>query len=232
MTVRCLCHLSPQRSIPSTLVINPVAYETTQGPSTAYIFTLTYVTQVGLRSTVRALTATVQCIAEQTDEEKTQTRTKSSDLPQPPPSTPTRGRTIKSPSRVITARAVRSSLAKSPTSNKKDVLPKNTNGTTVQNVEKDEEKCKKNTYEKGSPIKESDPFKLSKPSNTPRPPNNLRLKNTDNTSPRKTSPNELRLPKLTASPVHQEVNTVSETHSKLTLPKLIESSMQSTRVAQ
>lgn len=131
---------------------------------------------------------------------------------------------------MITAQAVRSSLAKSPTSNKKDVLSKNTNDTSIQNVEKNEEK--KNTYEKRSPIKESDPFKLSKPSNTPRPPNNLRLRNTDNTSPRKTSPNELRLPKLTASPVHQEVNTVSETHSKLILPKLIESSMQSTRVAQ
>lgn len=161
------------------------------------------------------------------------TTTKSSDLPQPPPSTPTRGRTTRSPSRVITAQAVRSSLAKSPTSIKKDVLLENTNGTSVQYVEKDEEKGKKNTYEKRSPIKESDPLKLSKPSSTPRPPNNLRLKSADKTSPRKTSPNELRLPKLTASPVHQEVNTsVSETHSELTLPKLIESSMQSTRVAQ
>ncbi|KAF7386563.1 hypothetical protein HZH66_011015 [Vespula vulgaris] len=198
MTVRCLCHLSPPRSILSTLVIDPIAYETTQGPSTAYIFTFTYITHVELRNTVRALTATVNqgsmhCGTNESGEDE-------------------------------------DSLAKSPTSNKKDVLSKNTNDTSIQNVEKDEEK--KNTYEKRSPIKESDPFKLSKPSNTPRPPNNLRLRNTDNTSPRKTSPNELRLPKLTASPVHQEVNTVSETHSKLILPKLIESSMQSTRVAQ
>lgn len=192
----------------------------------------TYINSSYVSDFKRASCIQVQCIAEQTDEEKTQTKTKSSDLPQPPPSTPTRGRNTKSPSRPITAQAVRSSLAKSPTSNKKDVLSKNTNGTLAQSAVKDEDKNKKNIYEKKSTIKESDPFELSKPSNTPRPPNNLRLKNTDKTSPKKTSPNVLRLPKLTASPVHQEVNTVSETHSKLTLPKLIESSMQSTRVAQ
>lgn len=167
-----------------------------------------------------------------TDEEKKETEPSSSDLPQPPPSTPTRRRTVKSPSRVVTARAVRSSLAKSPTSNKNNILPKDTDVPATQNLEKDEDRSEKNITEKKSPIKEDSGKSFKPPSTPPRPPNNLRLKNTNKTSPRKMSPNELRLPKLATSPVHQEINTVSETSPKLILPKLIESSMQSTRVAQ
>ncbi|KAK2588601.1 hypothetical protein KPH14_006371 [Odynerus spinipes] len=173
----------------------------------------------------------VQRTAEEVDEDKTQTETKNGDLPQPPPTTPTRGRTVKSPSRVVTPQAVRSSLAKSPTTNKKNILPKSTE--PVPNAEETEEKGKINASEKKTTTQE-DLSKSSKSPNNPRPPNNLRLKGSNKTSPgspRKTPPNELRLPKLAASPVHQEINTVSETESKLTLPKLIESSMQSTRVA-
>lgn len=163
------------------------------------------------------------------EEDKTHAQTKNGDLPQPPPSTPTRGRTVKSPSRVVTPQAVRSSLAKSPTTNKKNILPKNTE--PVSNTEEIQEKNKINSSDKKNSIKEDVP-KTSKPANAPRPPNNLRLKNkTSPGSPKKTSPHELRLPKLAASPVQQEVNAISETESKLTLPKLIESSMQSARVA-
>ncbi|XP_015178629.1 PREDICTED: microtubule-associated protein futsch-like isoform X2 [Polistes dominula] len=176
----------------------------------------------------------VQSTEEQiTDEEKKETETRNSDLPQPPPSTPTRGRTVKSPSRVVTAQAVRSSLAKSPTSNKNNVLPKDADvPPAAQNLQRDEDRSEKTITEKKSPIKEDSVKSLKPPSTPPRPPNNLKLKYTNKTSPRKTSPNELRLPKLATSPVHQEINTVSETSPKLILPKLIESSMQSTRVAQ
>lgn len=141
---------------------------------------------------------------------------------------------------MVTPQAVRSSLAKSPTTNKKNALPKSTE--SVGNSE-ETDKSKVDVSEKKNTVKEDstklskntvkeESSKSSKPSNPPRPPNNLRLKNkTSPGSPKKTSPNELRLPKLAASPVHSEVNTVSETESKLTLPKLIESPMQSTRVA-
>ncbi|XP_014601435.1 PREDICTED: microtubule-associated protein tau isoform X3 [Polistes canadensis] len=176
----------------------------------------------------------VQSTEEQiTDEEKKETETRSSELPQPPPSTPTRGRTVKSPSRVVTAQAVRSSLAKSPTSNKNNILPKDADSPATQNLEKNEDsRNEKNITEKKSPMKEDSGKSLKPPSTPPRPPNNLRLKNINKTSPGKMSPNELRLPKLATSPVHQEINTVSETSPKLILPKLIESSIQSTRVAQ
>ncbi|XP_036145564.1 proteoglycan 4 [Monomorium pharaonis] len=49
-------------------------------------------------------------------------------------------------------------------------------------------------------------------------------------TPRQTpSPKELRLPKLAPSPISQEANPVVETHSKITLPKLIEPSSKSNR---
>ncbi|XP_011054114.1 PREDICTED: proteoglycan 4-like [Acromyrmex echinatior] len=89
---------------------------------------------------------------------------------------------------------------------------------------------------------------------SPRPPSSLRVRSASDKSspetPRKTSPGtpnrvsprtprktpspkELRLPKLTSSPISQEANpAIAETHQKITLPKLIEHpSSQSARMA-
>ncbi|KAK1137039.1 hypothetical protein K0M31_001567 [Melipona bicolor] len=61
--------------------------------------------------------------------------------------------------------------------------------------------------------------------NSPRSPNSLRIKSPDKSSSHtsgKSSPKELRLPKLAPSPTSQETTTLSEVSTKISLPKLTE----------
>ncbi|KAL0104466.1 hypothetical protein PUN28_017296 [Cardiocondyla obscurior] len=171
------------------------------------------------------------------------------ETPQPPPSTPTKVRGVVSPSPVVTPQAVRSGLAKTPeaTTPRRQVAQE-TGGSALANDR---------AIKTPSPdvIHGKDAAKGRSPGRsptTPRPPSSLSIKPASDKSslgtpkktspgtprrvspgtPRKTSPKELRLPKLASSPVSQETSpAVVETHSKITLPKLIEPSSQSTRMA-
>ncbi|XP_072743392.1 uncharacterized protein Tau isoform X2 [Anoplolepis gracilipes] len=180
--------------------------------------------------------------------------------PQPPPSTPTKA--VTSPSSIVTPRAVRSGLAKSPESTTpKRQLAQETEGLTLANGQTSKTPLPDATNDRNTPKGRSP--------TSPRPPSSLRIKSADEKSslgtprktspgtprkpspgtPRKTSPNtpnktspgtprkspsprELRLPKLAPSPIPQEASPAApETHSKITLPKLIEPSSKAARMA-
>lgn len=150
--------------------------------------------------------------------------------PQPPPSTPTKARTATSPSTIVTPKAVRNSLAKSPES----VAPKKNLMSPGEHPQINGTQ-KKGQNSEGTESKGTAKERIIKSPTSPRPPSNLRLKSPDKSSSntsRKASPKELKLPKLAASPPLQDNNTpITETHSKITLPKLIETSGQPARVA-
>ncbi|KAL6434061.1 hypothetical protein ACFW04_005900 [Cataglyphis niger] len=201
--------------------------------------------------------------------------------PQPPPSTPTKARGVTSPSSIVTPRAVRSGLAKSPESttprrqigqetegltpaNRRASKTPSPDATNDRNTSKDRsprsptsprppsslrvksanDKSSPNTPRKTSPSTPSKtspgtPSKTSPgtPSKTsPGTPSKTSpgtLNKTSSDTPRKTpSPRELRLPKLASSPIPQEASPAApETHSKITLPKLIEPSSKAARMA-
>lgn len=170
--------------------------------------------------------------------------------PQPPPSTPTKARGVTSPSSIVTPRAVRSGLAKSPESTTpRRQHAQETEGLTLANGRASTTLSPDATNDRNTPKGRS-----PRSPSSPRPPSSLRVKSADDKSspgtPRKTSPGtpnktspgtprktpsprELRLPKLTSSPIPQE-NTnpaVPETQSKITLPKLVEPSSKAARMA-
>lgn len=73
-------------------------------------------------------------------------------------------------------------------------------------------------------LKSSEERAIKSP-NSPRSPNSLRIKSPDKSSSHmsgKSSPKELRLPKLAPSPTSQETATFSEVSTKISLPKLTE----------
>ncbi|XP_025163492.1 proteoglycan 4, partial [Harpegnathos saltator] len=159
--------------------------------------------------------------------------------PQPPPSTPTRARNVASPSStVVTPRAVRNGLAKSPdATTPRRQLAHETDGRASKTPSPD-------ATEGGIAAKGRSP-------RSPRPPSSLRVKSATERSspatpraspntppktspgtPRKASARELRLPKLASSPAPpQEASPAPDSHSKITLPKLIEPSSQAARMA-
>ncbi|XP_032667277.1 nucleolar protein dao-5 isoform X2 [Odontomachus brunneus] len=167
--------------------------------------------------------------------------------PQPPPSTPTRARHVTSPSSVVTPRAVRNGLAKSPdaTTPRRQLAPE---GLTV--VDGRASKTPSPDATEGGGVAKS---RSPRSPTSPRPPSNLRIKSAGERSsprmspgtptkaspgtpkkaspgtPRKASPKELRLPKLASSPTPQEASPATENHSKIILPKLIEP--QAARIA-
>ncbi|XP_029661727.1 proteoglycan 4-like [Formica exsecta] len=198
--------------------------------------------------------------------------------PQPPPSTPTKARGVTSPSSIVTPRAVRSGLAKSPESTTpRRQLVQETEGLTLANGRASKTPSPDATNDRNTPKGRSP--------TAPRPPSSLRVKSANDKSspntPRKTSPGtpgktspgtssktspgtpsktspgtpsktspgtpsktssgtprkspsprELRLPKLASSPIPQEASPAApETHSKITLPKLIEPSSKAARMA-
>ncbi|XP_018401403.1 PREDICTED: extensin-like [Cyphomyrmex costatus] len=171
--------------------------------------------------------------------------------PQPPPSTPTKTRAVVSPSSVVTPQAVRSGLARSPeATTPRGQLMQETGGPTLANGRVSKTPSPDVTNSKGTPKG----YSPGRSPTSPRPPSSLRVRSAGDKSspetsrktspstpnrasprtPRKTpSPKELRLPKLTSSPVLQEANpAVAESHEKITLPKLIEHpSSQSARMA-
>ncbi|XP_076650730.1 microtubule-associated protein tau isoform X2 [Halictus rubicundus] len=139
-------------------------------------------------------------------------------LPQPPPTTPTKIRKLPSPSSMVTPKAVRSSFAKSSEAaeSKKNPSPKETVKVASE--------TRKNL--KLANIKAVADEKIAK-SPSPEHPVNPRLKSPDKSSPntpRKASPINIRLPKLAPSPTPPEAIPISEIHSKISLPKLIEPS--------
>lgn len=166
--------------------------------------------------------------------------------PQPPPSTPTRARHVTSPSSVVTPRAVRNGLAKSPdaTTPRRQFAQEN-EGLTVADGRASKTPSPDAT-EGGNVARSRSPRSPT----SARPPSSLRVKSaseksspasprtspgtpsrTSPATPRKPSPRELRLPKLASSPTPQEASPAPENHSKITLPKLIEPSSQATRMA-
>nr|XP_012221483.1 PREDICTED: proteoglycan 4-like [Linepithema humile] len=183
-----------------------------------------------------------------TPEENSKTNDNDIPEPQPPPTTPTKTRSVTPPSSIVTPRAVRSGLAKSPeatTPRRQHALE--TEGSTLVNGR---------TSKTPSPdaINDRNTSKDRSPRSpiSPRPPSSLRVKSAGDKStpstprtspltpsktspgtPRKTpSPKELRLPKLAPSPIPQETSPATpETHVKISLPKLIEPSSQATRMA-
>ncbi|XP_053977618.1 uncharacterized protein LOC128875771 [Hylaeus volcanicus] len=146
------------------------------------------------------------------------------DLPQPPPTTPTKTQKLPSPSSVVTPKAVRNSFARSS-----ETVRSRKNSSTHETAEVESEMKKSPNLEHSKNITNN---KTGRPPSGAHPPNNLRLKSPD--SPRmsgKASPTKLRLPKLAPSPTPQETIPNPDTSPKVSLPKLIEPSMQSTRVA-
>ena len=138
------------------------------------------------------------------------------DLPQPPPTTPTKTQKPASTASVVTPKAVRTGLAKSPevvgsqkilpygTSDVESGIEKSLNGEDSKNTTKD---------------------KTMKSPTSPQTPKSFQQKNLDKSPPgtsRKTSSGTLRFPKLAQSPTPQEATSISDTHSPITLPKLIE----------
>ncbi|XP_014469164.1 PREDICTED: serine/arginine repetitive matrix protein 2 [Dinoponera quadriceps] len=164
------------------------------------------------------------------------------EMPQPPPSTPTRVRHVTSPSSVVTPRAVRNGLAKSPDAStpRRQLVQETEGGLNVADERSASKTPSPDATEGGSAAKSRSP-------RSPRPPSSLRVKSASDRSsprmspstpsktspgtPRKTSPRELRLPKLASSPTPQEASPAPESHSKITLPKLIEPSSQAARMA-
>lgn len=167
--------------------------------------------------------------------------------PQPPPSTPTKTRGVVSPSSVVTPQAVRTGLAKSPeATTPRRQLTQEAGGPTLTNGSS-KAPSPDVTNSKSTPKGRSQRSPTS-----PRPPSSLRVRSAGDKSspgtPRKTSPGtpsrispgtprntpspkELRLPKLASSPISQATPAVAETHPKITLPKLIEPSSHSARMA-
>ncbi|XP_029173738.1 proteoglycan 4-like, partial [Nylanderia fulva] len=158
--------------------------------------------------------------------------------PQPPPSTPTKARGATSPSSVVTPRAVRSGLARSPeATTPRRQLAQETESLTPANGQTSKTPPPDVTNNRNTPKGRSP--------TSPRPPSSLRVKSAGDKSspstpnktspgtPRKTpSPRELRLPKLASSPISQEASPATpETQSKITLPKLIEPSSKAARMA-
>ncbi|XP_011873754.1 PREDICTED: proteoglycan 4-like [Vollenhovia emeryi] len=162
-------------------------------------------------------------------------------MPQPPPSTPTKARGTVSPSAVVTPQAVRSGLARSPeATTPRGQLAQETGGSTPANGRASKTPPDV-TSSRGTPKGRSP----GRSPTSPRPPSSLRVRSagdksspgtprkTSPSTPRKTpSPKELRLPKLASSPISQEAGpAAAETHAKISLPKLIEPSSQSARMA-
>jgi len=183
---------------------------------------------------------------------------KTNDIPEPhpPPTTPTKTRSVTPPSSIVTPQAVKSGLAKSPeatTPKRQHALEAEgsilANGRTSKTPSPDAINDKNTTKDRSSrsPI-------------SPRPPSSLRVKSagdkstpstsgktspgtprtsplisnkTSPATPRKTpSPKALRLPKLAPSPIPQEASpATTETQVKISLPKLMEPSSQVTRMA-
>ncbi|XP_011699080.1 PREDICTED: proteoglycan 4-like [Wasmannia auropunctata] len=183
--------------------------------------------------------------------------------PQPPPSTPTKTRGAVSPSSVVTPRAVRSGLARSPeATTPRGRLAQETGGAaTLANGLASKVPAPDVTNSGGTPKGRSP----GRSPTSPRPPSSLRVRSAGDKSspgtprqispgtprqtspgtpsrisprtprsPRKTpSPKELRLPKLASSPMSRSEASpaIAESHSKISLPKLIEPSSQSARTA-
>ncbi|XP_071562797.1 uncharacterized protein, partial [Temnothorax nylanderi] len=186
------------------------------------------------------------------EDDPNDSKTSDNEMPQPPPSTPTKVRGAVSPSSVVTPRAVKSGLAKSPdatTATPRGQLTQETGGSTLANGRTFKTPSPDVTNSKGTPKGRSP----RRSPTSPRPPSSLRVRSAGDKSspgtprkpspgtpsrispstPRKTpSPKELRLPKLASSPIPQEASpAAAETHSKITLPKLTEPSSQSARMA-
>ncbi|XP_076383244.1 microtubule-associated protein tau isoform X3 [Megalopta genalis] len=145
-------------------------------------------------------------------------------LPQPPPTTPTKIRKLPSPSSMVTPKAVRSSFAKEATESKKNLSSKETAKVASE--------VKKNLNLANSKTVAEE--KIIKSPTSPEYPNNPRLKSPDKSSShtlRKVSPKNIRLPKIVPSPTPPETTPITETHSKISLPKLIESPTQLSSVA-
>ncbi|XP_078038235.1 microtubule-associated protein tau isoform X2 [Augochlora pura] len=145
-------------------------------------------------------------------------------LPQPPPTTPTKMRKLPSPTSVVTPKAVRSSFAKEATESKKSLSSKET--------AKPAGEAKKNVNLMNAKTVAEE--KILKSPTTPEYPNSPRLKSPDKSSPRtprRVSPKNIRLPKIVPSPTPPETTPITETHSKISLPKLIEPPAQLSSVA-
>ncbi|XP_031838274.2 microtubule-associated protein tau isoform X2 [Nomia melanderi] len=175
-----------------------------------------YLRQSG--SNVESLCASGSQIENTEEVNSLSTEPSKENLPQPPPTTPTKTRKLPSPSSMVTSKAVRNSFAKSSeaTESKKNSLSKDTAKAVSES--------KKNlNLENGKTATED---------RTPKSPtstecSNLKSPNKSSLrTPRKTSPKNIRFPKLAPSPVPPEAVPVSETHSKISLPKLIEHSAQ------
>ncbi|XP_076161850.1 uncharacterized protein LOC143143883 [Ptiloglossa arizonensis] len=146
------------------------------------------------------------------------------DLPQPPPTTPTKTQKLPSPSSMVTPKAIRNSFAKSS-----EAVESKRKLSTHKIAETESEMNTNQNLENSKNVTND---KATKPSTHPL--NNFQLKIPDKSTsriPGKTSPTKLRLPKLAPSPTPQETTPSSDTYSKISLPKLIEPSTQSTRVA-
>ncbi|XP_070172154.1 mucin-2 isoform X2 [Polyergus mexicanus] len=105
--------------------------------------------------------------------------------PQPPPSTPTKARGVTSPSSIVTPRAVRSGLAKSPESTMSGrQLVQETEGLTLANGRASKTPSPDATNDRNTPKGRSP--------RSPRPPSSLRVKSVDDktflNTPKKTSP--------------------------------------------
>ncbi|XP_071635621.1 uncharacterized protein Tau isoform X2 [Temnothorax longispinosus] len=211
-------------------------------------------------SNVESLNGSGSQIQTSVEDDPNDSKTSDNEMPQPPPSTPTKVRGAVSPSSVVTPRAVKSGLAKSPdatTATPRGQFTQETGGPTLANGRTFKTPSPDVTNSKGTPKGRS----ARRSPTSPRPPSSLRVRSAGDESspgtprkpspgtprkpspgtpsrispstPRKTpSPKELRLPKLASSPIPQEASpAAAETHSKITLPKLIEPSSQSARMA-
>ncbi|XP_076677732.1 microtubule-associated protein tau isoform X2 [Andrena cerasifolii] len=141
------------------------------------------------------------------------TEQRKEDLPQPPPTTPTKTQKPASTSSIVTPKAVRTGLAKSPeVAGSKRNLPYGTS-----DVESGMEKSLN-----GEDSKNTTKNKAMKSPTSPQTQNSFQQKNLDKNTSRKISSGTLRFPKLAQSPTPQEATSISETHSPITLPKLLE----------
>ncbi|CAK9824161.1 hypothetical protein ANTRET_LOCUS2372 [Anthophora retusa] len=217
-----------------------------------------------------------------TEEINTLTEQTKDDLPQPPPTTPTKAQNLPSQSSMVTPKAVRSSLAKSPEAiglkkslppskilevedgikrnlnsedknitkdkiqklptashsvdsvplkspenktAKSSTFPHDVNDSELKYLEDEIAESPTSLRSPNSPQPKSPDDKTTNLSNSLRPSHSPRLKSPPKSSShtsKKTSPKKLQLPKLAPSPTPQRTAAVSEVHSNINLPKLIE----------